>query len=109
MKQMDYSYICIKCRRCCIGEGVVFISAEEVRNICKFLGIQKEKFVKKYCSFYKGRLILKSKPNKECIFLKEEGCQIYPVRPSQCRDFPFKWRYEGAENECLLLRLGLVK
>jgi Fe-S-cluster containining protein len=36
------------------------------------------------------RWSLIERENHDCIFY-EEGCKIYPVRPTQCRTFPF-WR-----------------
>ena len=30
--------------------------------------------------------------NYNCVFLTDEGCSIYPVRPLQCRTYPF-WPY----------------
>ena len=27
-------------------------------------------------------------PNGDCVFY-DKGCKIYPVRPTQCRTFPF--------------------
>ncbi|NOX37052.1 MAG: YkgJ family cysteine cluster protein [Calditrichaeota bacterium] len=32
---------------------------------------------------------LRSHPNGACIFFDGQGCQIYPVRPLQCRTYPF--------------------
>lgn len=29
--------------------------------------------------------------NNPCIFLKDNKCQVYPVRPKQCRTFPW-WK-----------------
>lgn len=36
-------------------------------------------------------------PDGRCIFY-DEGCRIYPVRPRQCRSFPFWLRYLRNEN-----------
>jgi Fe-S-cluster containining protein len=35
-----------------------------------------------------GEPVLTLKPNGDCIFW-QDGCTIYPVRPRQCRTFPF--------------------
>jgi Fe-S-cluster containining protein len=35
-----------------------------------------------------GEPSLRIQPNGDCIFWNE-GCSIYPVRPRQCRTFPF--------------------
>ncbi len=104
----NFSEICLKCMKCCKGEGFVFLKESEIKQISDFLGIKPEVFLEKFCENKMGRVVLKSKPNSECIFLTKSGCKIYPVRPEQCKTFPFKWKYPGAESECLLLRLKLV-
>src|SRR5262249_16944213 len=36
------------------------------------------------------RRSLKEKPNGDCVFYdRKAGCTIYPVRPAQCRTWPF--------------------
>ncbi len=104
-----FSKICRQCRRCCQGEGRVYLNFEEARRISGFLQEDFSVFVEKFCTIAENRLTLKSKFNQDCIFLEDDGCRIYPVRPQQCRDFPFKWQYEGAGRECLLIRLGWVE
>jgi Fe-S-cluster containining protein len=32
---------------------------------------------------------LKTKPNGDCIFLTDEGCAIHPVRPFDCKMYPY--------------------
>lgn len=32
--------------------------------------------------------LIHKKDKDECIFLTEEGCEIYETRPKVCRDFP---------------------
>lgn len=44
--------------------------------------------VARSCRLVDGELALKEKPNGDCIF-HDGGCSIYPVRPAQCRTFPF--------------------
>ncbi len=38
-------------------------------------------------TFYMLSII--ERPNNDCIFLTDSGCSIYPVRPIQCRSYPF--------------------
>lgn len=99
------SSICVSCQRCCKGEGFVRVSSTEAKAISSFLGMDQNDFISRYCKNNGRGLILKSKSNKDCIFLYEGGCQIYPARPRQCRTFPYKWKYEGADQECVLLRM----
>jgi Fe-S-cluster containining protein len=69
-----------------------------------------EEFATMYLKKVKHRYSLVEKQlapdNFACIFFDEvkERCTIYPVRPSQCRTFPFwdpyKHNDEEVKNEC---------
>lgn len=90
---------------CCNGEsGNVWVSPKEIESIAEFLGIRTEEFVLDYLRNIKGRLSIKdlrSGDNYACVFFDEEknGCSIYPVRPEQCRTFPFwPWFREHPEK-----------
>lgn len=92
---------CQACSKCCYGfKGYVFLSKKDIDKISKFLKISKEDFLKKYTRKvlnkiqnkykYKYKISLKELSNTfECIFLKDKKCQIYKVRPSQCKTYPF--------------------
>jgi hypothetical protein len=88
---------CANCDgNCCIGEsGYIWVTNSEIVAIADFLKIDKDIFVSKYLIKvgYKYSLIEKkiSDNNYACIFF-DRGCQIYDVRPKQCRTFPF-WDY----------------
>ncbi len=99
-------FSCTQCGHCCTVEGYVWVDGKEVGRIASHLGLSETEFGKKYLRRVKRRLSLTEKPNKECIFWND-GCQIYPVRPTQCRTFPF-WRenltsieaWEEGTEEC---------
>ena len=87
---------CRKCEgNCCIGEsGYIWVSPIEIKEIAKFLGMDVEEFKEKYLIKVGYKYSIKEKSFKNgfaCIFF-ENGCKIYPVRPTQCRTFPF-WDY----------------
>ncbi|MEM7260477.1 MAG: YkgJ family cysteine cluster protein [Planctomycetota bacterium] len=88
-------FSCTQCGKCCRVEGYVWVDAEAVREIAAYLGLSDEEFGKRYVRRVKRRHSLIEKPNLECIFW-DNGCTIYPVRPVQCRTFPF-WR-ENLQN-----------
>ncbi|HSP06322.1 MAG TPA: YkgJ family cysteine cluster protein, partial [Acidobacteriota bacterium] len=80
---------CTKCGHCCTGgPGYVWITIPELYRIAELLGIDDKTFVHAYVRKVNGRFSLIERPNGDCIFY-ENGCTIYPVRPSQCRTFPF--------------------
>ena len=81
---------CIECGRCCRGEpGAVWIRLDEMVRIARYLGISTTQFADDYMRLCGMRLSLAEKPNYDCIFLKDNQCIIYEVRPRQCRQFPF--------------------
>ena len=80
---------CTKCGKCCTGKpGYVWIQIEDMHRIAEFLGIRFREFVAKYVRKVGNHWSLKEEANGDCIFY-ESGCKIYPVRPMQCRTFPF--------------------
>lgn len=81
---------CTRCGRCCTGEGYVWVSQARVREIAEFLGMPPEDFGRRYLRRVGGRLSLVEKQSSDCVFWeRQRGCLIYPVRPTQCRTFPF--------------------
>jgi len=92
---------------CCIGEsGYIWVSPKEIEEISKFLNIDTEFFKQNFLIKVGYKYSIKERPYKNgfaCIFFNN-GCTIYPVRPKQCRTFPF-WDYykdkiEELKKEC---------
>lgn len=104
-------FTCTQCGNCCTGgPGFVWISRTEILRLAEHLNISPADVVERYCRKISGRWSLKESRNPatgayDCIFLKEipakidssgnlispahRGCEIYPVRPLQCRTWPF--------------------
>ena len=87
---------CIGCGRCCSGPGTGFIwvTKPEIKLIADFLKVPVEQVWQKYLKRAGLRTTIIERPDtKDCIFLQNEAgqkkCMIYPVRPSQCRIWPF--------------------
>lgn len=99
---------CSRCpARCCRGRsGNVWLNADEMQQIVHHLNINPVDAMNGF--FYKkeNRLVIREQyDGKEfcCIFLGEDSkCSIYPVRPLQCRTFPF-WDYYRARDRLSLL------
>ena len=102
------AFTCTQCGNCCTGgPGVVWISREEIVRLADFLKITPEETVEKYCRTVDGKLTLTEFRNTrgefDCVFLHEapgkpdksgvvqprRTCTVYPVRPLQCRTWPF--------------------
>ena len=91
-KGVNFRCIAPECSHCCSGargEGYVWINADEMTAIAAYLDMPFEKFTRKYIRQIEWSYSLIEKPNHDCVFLKDGGCSIYPVRPTQCRTYPF--------------------
>lgn len=88
------SFECTQCGNCCSGEpGYVWATKEEVRRISEFLGRTDGWLDKSHLRRVGLRYSLTEHADGDCVFLKRENgkamCSIYPVRPLQCRTWPF--------------------
>ncbi len=108
-------FTCLRCGKCCaIKDGVVYITANDVQSISSFLGISREKFMCCYTRRDDKHRVLKDFPNGQCIFYcAEQGCSIYPVRPAQCKAFPFwksnlrsKQSWDSCATDCPGMNIG---
>ena len=92
---------CTGCGQCCTGApGYVWVNEEEIQTISNFLQISIEEFAKKYLRQVNGKLSLIELPKTyDCVFLKDKKCQIYSVRPTQCRTFPWWPLLLKSEND----------
>jgi len=81
-------FACTQCGHCCRIEGYVWMSETEIARVADYLGLEEHVFGGRYLMRVGRRWSLKEKPNFDCVFW-DEGCTIYPVRPTQCRTFPF--------------------
>ncbi len=95
------SFKCTQCGNCCTGPtGFVWFNDDEARAIAEYLGITEAQFRQRYAHRKFGRWSLDEVKVKreqyDCVFLQRDEagkalCSIYPVRPTQCRTWPF-WR-----------------
>ena len=93
------AFDCQGCGNCCSGpdEGYVWISPTEITAAAEFMKISADEFKKQYAHRVGLKYSLREKqPSKDCVFLEpnpngSKGCTIYPVRPLQCRTWPF-WK-----------------
>ncbi|MCC7144945.1 MAG: YkgJ family cysteine cluster protein [Phycisphaeraceae bacterium] len=93
-------FTCTQCGNCCTGpEGYVWYTDEEELAMAERLKVSREQFRTRYAHQVEGHWSLMEKfspdgSGYDCVFLQrtEEGrriCQIYDVRPTQCRTWPF--------------------
>jgi Fe-S-cluster containining protein len=67
----------------------VYITEDDVRRAAAFLTLAVDDFEAKYVVRTKHTLRLRKPTGAQCYFLSEAGCSIHPVKPVQCRLFPF--------------------
>jgi Fe-S-cluster containining protein len=103
-------FTCTQCGNCCTGgPGYVWISRQEIARMADHLRISPQDVIARYCRQVDGKYSLRENPNArgeyDCVFLREEQvsvgqnaeqivhtrriCTVYPVRPLQCRTWPF--------------------
>jgi uncharacterized protein len=87
---------CTGCGDCCSGpgEGYIWVTRPEIELIARHLKMTPGQLRHKYLRRVGLRTsIIEHSTTKDCIFLHtvdgKKQCAIYPVRPSQCRSWPF--------------------
>jgi len=92
---------CLGCGRCCSGpaQGYIWVTRSEIQIIADFLKITASQLRRDYLRRVGLRTTIVEQPStKDCIFLnhglrglhgEKPRCIIYPVRPGQCRTWPF--------------------
>lgn len=82
------------CQAACCREWIVPLSEEEfaggryqAKAVCK-LSNKECRALQKSCRYRDYHL--DKKPDKSCIYLENDRCTIYEIRPQICRDFQFK-------------------
>jgi len=104
MHEDSYNYsfdpnACEACEgNCCTGEsGNIFVNQTEIEAIATHLKLSMPQFKESHLIKRGYKFSIqehKVGESHDCIFFdrKIKGCGIYPVRPAQCRTFPF-WPY----------------
>lgn len=117
------TFTCTQCGNCCTGPtGYVWFTDDEAIAMAKFLKMSLSAFRKQYTRKIFGRQSLTENHTEhgfDCSFLArdENGkalCSVYPVRPAQCRSWPF-WNenlrsehsYDAASERCPGMTRGL--
>lgn len=115
---------CTECGQCCTGApGYAWVTDEEIQKIADYLKMDVKAFGRKYLRFVRGRYALVERKNYDCIFLKDRKCSVYPVRPTQCRTFPWwvqnltspeAWKEaaqycEGINDEAPLVSIDVIE
>jgi Fe-S-cluster containining protein len=101
---------CQRCGMCCTGEpGIVYADQDEISLMAAFLEIPRQVLEERFLNPFRKGFTIREAEDGRCIFY-ENGCAVYPVRPLQCRTFPFwfqNMRSPKAWGEACLLCPGI--
>ena len=80
-----------RCGHCCTGApGYVWVNEKEIAAIADYRGEAFQQVAALYTRPAQRGRSLREKVKGDCVFYdRKEGCTIYPVRPRQCRTWPF--------------------
>ena len=106
---------CQRCGTCCTGDpGIIHIEREEFTRIAEYLTVQVPIFIEKYLYPIKSGHSIREHADGRCCFY-ENRCTIYPVRPDQCKTFPFWFenlrsqkKWNRISRECPGIGCGLL-
>jgi Fe-S-cluster containining protein len=80
---------CQRCGACCTGDpGIIRISGPEIRVLADFLKMSTPDLTRIHLRPIASGFSIAEEANGNCRFYNQ-GCRIYPVRPLQCRTYPF--------------------
>ena len=96
-------FSCTGCGKCCetAGDYYVYLTLKEAALIRGHLGLSHAWFRRRYLArLEEGELVLGPGRDDRCVFLDPDGrCRVYPVRPLQCRTYPFWPEVAGSRRE----------
>jgi uncharacterized protein len=86
----SFRFACVPgCSECCRQVGFVYLTEDNLRRAAAFLRMSAAAFERKYVYRTRHLLRLRKPRGSQCHFLRERGCAIHPVKPTQCAAFPF--------------------
>ena len=62
---------------------------DEAAAIARYMETSEDLFLDWFVRWIDDKLALVDGPEEHCIFLEDGKCTVYPVRPKQCRTYPF--------------------
>lgn len=84
-------FSCLQCGTCCLDQGPyteVYVTREDIASMAAYLGIYPHEFHRNFVRRSDGFRALRSRAGA-CTMLQGTQCRVYPVRPRQCRTWPF--------------------
>lgn len=78
--------------QCCVSRGeygFVYTTRNDRKRLGKLLKMTTAEFTRRFTARTDGVFHLKDGETPDCIFLKNNRCEVYEARPIQCRTWPF--------------------
>jgi len=89
--QDGLKFQCTRCGQCCSDHdeyAYVYLVQSDINNLAAHKNLNSKEFIQQYCRIEDGLVHLKT-TGPDCIFLTNKHCDVFPVRPLQCRTWPF--------------------
>ncbi|MCX5883200.1 MAG: YkgJ family cysteine cluster protein [Deltaproteobacteria bacterium] len=106
---------CRRCGACCTGDpGIIRISGQEIKVLAEFLKMPVPDLTRIHLRPIATGFSIAEEADGTCRFY-DQGCRIYPVRPFQCRIYPFWFsqmrslrQWEKARCQCPGIGNGIL-
>jgi len=98
--QQSLHFKCTECGKCCTGgeDHYIALNQNDAERIREHLGVGKPWFKRHYIAHLTHNMFTLRLVNGQCVMLDKKGkCRIYPLRPTQCRTYP--WWPEILKNK----------
>lgn len=78
------------CGACCKIPGRVELTQADATAMAEHLGLPHRTFLAQFTRVQNDQLLIRERDDGACIMLGEDAtCRVHPVRPIQCRTYPF--------------------
>ena len=94
-EEVENAIDCTKCANCC-RTATARLRDREVDILAKFIGTSRKEFLRDYCEDTGDEGLILKRTEAGCIFLENNLCSVYKVRPMTCEDFPHLVRGPGS-------------
>lgn len=99
--EVEEIFQCTRCGFCCHGESTVSLDDNDQENMCKALGMPREKVADTYWRIT-GNVVQMRVVEGHCIFYSD-GCTVHQGRPWRCAEWPLHPSILDDENNFLTI------